>query len=68
MSLRTGAELAWFLSGAWAVLFILRASRSTQSGFFAVAALLVVAVLPALGLLYESQLTEFAKRVQQVIR
>lgn len=67
MSLPTGAELAWFLCGAWAVLFILRASRSTHSGFFAVVALLVIAVLPAVGLIYENQLTEFAKRVQQVM-
>ena len=67
MSLPTGAELAWFLSGMWAALFILRAGRMSQSGFFAVVAILVVAMLPALGLLFETQLGEFAARVQQVI-
>lgn len=67
MNLPDGTEFAWFLSGMWATLFILRAGRMTQAGFFAVLAMLVVAVLPALGLLFEAQLTEFAARVQSVI-
>ena len=51
----------------WAALFILRAGRMWQSGFFAVVAMLVVAVVPALGLLFNTQLAEFAARVQAVI-
>ena len=68
MSLPNGTELAWFLSGMWAALFILRAGRVSQSGFFAVVATLVVGALPSLGLLFETQLGEFAARVQDVIR
>lgn len=68
MSLPNGAEFAWFLSGMWAALFILRAGRMSQSGFFAVVAMLVIAVVPALGLLFDSQLAEFAARVQAVIK
>jgi hypothetical protein len=67
MNLPDGAEFAWFLSGMWAVLFILRAGRMSQAGFFAVMAMLVVAIVPALGLLFEAQLAEFAARVQTVI-
>lgn len=67
MNLPDGGELAWFLSGMWATLFILRAGRVSQSGFFAVVATLVVGVLPALGLMFEAQLSEFATRVQDVI-
>jgi hypothetical protein len=67
MNLPNGAELAWFLCGMWAALFILRAARSTHAGFFAVVALLVVAIAPAAGMLYERQLNEFVKRVQQVV-
>lgn len=68
MHLPNGAEFAWFLSGMWAALFILRLSRSMHSGFFGVVALLVVAIMPALGLLYQHQLGEIAKRFQQEIR
>jgi hypothetical protein len=65
MHLPNSAELSWFLSGMWAALFILKAGRSSQSGFFAVVALLVVAIGPALGLLYQDQLSQFSKRFQQ---
>ncbi len=68
MNLPNGAELAWFLCGMWAALFILKAARSTHAGFFAVVALLVVAVAPAAGLLYEHQLSDLAKRMQQAVR
>ena len=68
MSLPTGAELAWFLSGMWAAVFIFRAGRMSQSGFFAVVATLVVGVMPALGLLFETQLAELGAKVQEVIR
>jgi len=67
MNLPDGTEFAWFLSGMWAALFILRAGRMWQSGFFAVVAMLVVAIVPALGLLFNTQLADFAARVQTVI-
>lgn len=67
ISLPDGAEFAWFLSGMWAALFIFRAGRLSESGFFAVLAVLVVGAIPALGLLFEAQLAEFAARVQSVI-
>lgn len=67
MNLPDGAQFAWFLSGMWAALFILRAGRMWQAGFFAVVAMLVLAVVPALGLLFEAQLAEFAARVQAEI-
>jgi hypothetical protein len=68
MSLPNGAELAWFLSGMWAALFILRAGRAADSGFFAVIATLFVAAVPALGLLFETQLVQMAAMVQEAIR
>ena len=68
MNLPNGAELAWFLCGMWAALFILKAARSTHAGFFAVVALLVVAIAPAAGLLYEHQLSDLAKRMQHAVR
>ena len=52
MILPNGTELAWFLSGMWATIFVLRAGRASQSGFFAVLATLVLAVLPAVGILF----------------
>jgi hypothetical protein len=67
MSLPNGAELAWFLSGMWATIFILRAGRASSSGFFAVAATLVLAVVPAIGLLFETQVTQVATAVAQAI-
>ena len=67
MNLPDGAEFAWFLSGMWAALFIFRAGRVPQSGFFAVVATLVIGVLPALGLMFEAQLGEFATRFQDAI-
>jgi len=67
ISLPSGAELAWFLSGMWAALFILRAGRAADSGFFGVLATLFVAVAPALGLLFEVQLGQLAVAVQQAI-
>lgn len=67
MNLPDGAEFAWFLSGMWAALFILRAGRMSQAGFFAVVAMLVIAIVPALGLLFEAQLAEFAARVRAEI-
>ena len=67
MNLPDGAQFAWFLCGMWAALFILRAGRMSQSGFFAVVAMLVIAVMPALGLLFEAQLAELAARAQAVI-
>lgn len=68
MSLPDGAELAWFLSGMWAALFILRAGRASQSGFFAVVATLFVAAVPALGLLFEAQLGQVAAGVAEAFR
>ena len=67
MSLPNGAELAWFLSGMWAALFILRAGRASRSGFFAMVATLVVAAAPALGLLFEQQLGQIAASVAAAI-
>ncbi len=67
MNLPNGAEFGWFLSGMWATIFILRAGRSSHAGFFAVFLLLVVAIAPALGLLYQAQLNEFARQVQDVV-
>ena len=68
MSLPNGGELAWFLSGMWAALFILRAGRNSQAGFFGVVATLFVALVLALGLLFENQIGEIAARVHQAIR
>lgn len=68
MNLPSGAELAWFLSGMWAALFILRARRASRSGFFAVVATLVVAAAPALGLLFQEQLGQVATSVAEAIR
>ena len=67
MTLPNGTELAWFLCGMWASLFILRAGRVSQSGFFAVAAALVLAVLPAIGLLFHEQIGQVAAAVAQAI-
>jgi hypothetical protein len=67
MSLPNGAELAWFLSGMWATIFILRVGRVSSSGFFAVAATLVLAIAPAVGLLFETQLAQVATAVAQAI-
>ena len=68
MILPDGTELAWFLSGMWAALFILRAGRVSQSGFFAVVAMLVLAALPVLGLLFEPHLVDLGARIQAVFR
>lgn len=68
MILPDGTELAWFLSGMWAAVFILRAGRVSSSGFFAVVAMLVLAALPVLGLLFEPQLVELGARIQETIR
>jgi hypothetical protein len=68
MHLPTGAEFAWFLSGMWATIFILRAGRSSHAGFFAVFALLIVAIAPAAGLLYQDQLGQIAQAVQGAVR
>jgi len=67
MSLPNGAELAWFLSGMWATIFILRAGRASHSGFFAVVAVLVLAIAPALGILFQEQLSHLAAAVAQAI-
>ena len=67
MILPNGTELAWFLSGMWATIFILRAGRASQSGFFAVLATLVLAVLPAVGILFQVQLGQLAAAVAQAI-
>jgi len=68
MHLPNGGEFAWFLSGMWATIFILRAGRSSHAGFFAVFGLLILAFLPAVGLLYQDQLNDFAAQVQGIIR
>jgi hypothetical protein len=68
MSLPSGYELAWFLSGMWAAIFILRAGRVSQSGFFAVMASLVIAAVPALGLLFQDQLALIAASLSQALR
>jgi len=67
MTLPNGTEVAWFLCGMWASLFILRAGRASQSGFFAVMATLVLAVLPAIALLFQEQLGQLATAVAQAI-
>jgi hypothetical protein len=67
MTLPNGTELAWFLSGMWATIFILRAGRASQSGFFAVLATLVLAVLPAIGILFQEQLGQLAAAVTHAI-
>jgi len=67
MILPNGTELAWFLSGMWATLFILRVGRASQSGFFAVVATLVLAIAPALGILFQEQLGQLAAAVSQAI-
>jgi len=67
MILPNGTELAWFLSGMWATIFVLRAGRASQSGFFAVLATLVLAVLPAVGILFQVQLGQVAAAVAQAI-
>jgi len=67
MTLPNGTELAWFLSGMWATIFIFRAGRASQSGFFAVLATLVLAIAPALGILFQAQLGQLATAVMHAI-
>ena len=68
MSLPTGGEFAWFLCGMWAALFVLRVGRASESGFFSVVATLVLAVMPALALLFEAQLGQVGAAIRDVIQ